>query len=178
MIGTGRLSSGHKRSPAHAVVVGKGCGAIRGPELQAEDAAGHTVDEPDRIKTGDDRRIHVLPQRSRWKSCIIKADAELIVAGGEKDDAARIHFVMLERGYLGEPVDANRRFACRNKADPVDHIDRPAWKCGQQFTDDLLDLPLSHWLRRLSRWCGGRRSRSRGCCGGRLVGRWVRGDLF
>src|SRR3954453_18225227 len=46
----------------------------------------------------------------------------------------------------GRDPHRNRRFACRNKADPVDHIDGRAWKCGQQFTDDLVDLPLSHWL--------------------------------
>src|SRR5947207_12953940 len=77
MIGTGRLSSGHKRSSAHAVVVGKGCGAIRGPDLQAGDAAGHTVDEADPIKTADDPRIDVLPQRSPWTRCCRTADAEL-----------------------------------------------------------------------------------------------------
>src|SRR5438045_9162907 len=74
MIGTGRLSSGHKRSPAHAVAVGKGCGAIRGPELQAEDADGHTVDEADRNKTGDDWRIHALTQPNRRHTRIMHAD--------------------------------------------------------------------------------------------------------
>src|SRR5947209_501016 len=107
VIGTGRRAAGDEVRPSHAVVIRERGVAVAGGKFQPKNSTGDSIYKSNRVEACLDRGQRVFPQRTGRRGGIVKADAQLLRAGGEKDYAAGVDLVMLECGYLWDPVDAD-----------------------------------------------------------------------